>query len=188
MKNKKFYFGVLTVVVVIFVAVMAVINQRHQEDLLVRQTFYDLAETRQDTVVHFSFQNYEEFICRIVPLEKMTVWETNEPNKPYIVSYQKGTKVVALDCDWGIFENGDLLTAVVIDRKVYNARELAAVESSVKALLEKYKSLKAEFPEKIANAEFRQKLLRENYADLMENAGYGYLAELTKVAYEWYAR
>ena len=188
MKNKKFYFGVLAVVVVIFVAVMAVVNHRYQENLLIRQMFYDLAETKQDTVVHFSFKDTSEFICRIQPLETMTVWETNNENKPYIVSYPKGSMVIALNSDWGIFENNGLLTSIIIDRKVYEDKELAAIENSVKALSEKYKSLKADFPEKITDAEFRQEMLSKSYVDLMEDAGYGYISQLTKIVYDWYTR
>lgn len=188
MKNKKFYFGVLAVVVIIFVAVMAGINHRYQDNLLIRQMFYDLTETKQDTVVRFSFKDTSEFICRIRSLETMTAWETNNENKPYIVSYPKGSMVIALTCDWGIFENNGLLTSVLIDRKIYDDKELAAIENSVKALLNKYKSLKADFPEKITDAEFRQEMLSKSYANLMENAGYGYISELTLAVHDWYNR
>ncbi len=188
MKN-KFYFGVLAIVIVIFGAVVTmVINQRENKKAFANRHFYDVEEIKQDTVVRFAFKDTMEFICRIYPLETMTIWETNKKDEPYIVSYPKRSAVVALDSDWGIFENNDMLMAVVLDRKVYDDKELAAIENSVKTLLEKYKSLKIDFPEKITNAEFRQKVLSTSYADLMDRAGYSFIAEMVEFEYSWYTR
>ncbi|MBP3346333.1 MAG: hypothetical protein J6L86_04815 [Alphaproteobacteria bacterium] len=188
MKNKKFYFGVLAVVVVIFVYVITTVNHWENKKTCKNRHFYDVEEIKQDTVVRFAFKDTMEFICRIYPLETMTIWGTNRVDEPYIVSYPKKSAVVALDSDWGIFENNDVLMAVVIDRKIYDDKELAAIENSVKALLEKYKSLKVDFPEKITDAEFRQEMLSASYADLMDRAGYSFIAEMVEIQYNWYTR
>lgn len=187
MKNKRFYFGVLAIVIVIFGAVIAVNNHRYHKNLLMKQTFYDLAATKQDTIVRFAFKDTSEFLCRIYPLETMTMWRTSDENRPYIVAYPEGTTIVALNVDWGIFESNGLLTSVIVDNN-YKDKELAAIENSIKALMKEYKSLKVDFPELMADADDRQNILSGTYADLMDKAGYDYIAELAQAVHDWYAR
>lgn len=54
--------------------------------------------------------------------------------------------------------------------------------------MKEYKSLKVDFPELMADADDRQNILSGTYADLMDKAGYGYIAELAQAVHDWYAR
>lgn len=80
-----------------------------------------------------------------------------------------------------------MLTSVIVDNN-YKDEELAAIENSIKALMKEYKSLKVDFPELMADADDRQNILSGTYADLMDKAGYGYIAELAQAVHDWYAR
>ena len=160
----------LVSVLVIIVVSWALINQNSkQKSKFVKEHFFEITEDMEDGVVgRLSFRSADEYICRIYIGEKGLVWETNIEDEPYIVSYPEGTKVVAFDCDWGIFEKDGALISVLIDRQVYGDEEMLALEKSVETLKNDYRMLKEEYPNEMADFGYSEEAVFEVRGDCMK--------------------